>query len=200
MNNVFPYSPELISRIHNTLLSGGVVCFPTETVYALACDATNEIAINKIYHLKKRSPQKALSVLVPNVDQLEKIAELNTQTRTTINKYSPGAVTYILKRKPATALSQLLNNQDDTIGIRIPDHPIALEILARYPHPLIGTSTNLSGEKNATSVAEIDHDLKNSIDLIIDGGKSELGIASTVLDLTNIGEMKIIRQGSVVIF
>ena len=135
------YSPKLLSRIVDCLADGGVIIFPTETVMALACDATNPEAIQKIYHLKKRDGKKPLAVLMADVFQALDYVEISQKWLGLINQHSPGPVSYVLPVKATSDIcSDILYN--GTLSIRIPDHQIAAEILSAYLHPLVGTIVN----------------------------------------------------------
>lgn len=132
---------EVINAIKNNLLA----CFPTETVYALACNALGKESIEKIYRIKKRSQNKPLSVFVSNIDSLINIAKVKEEYIDLINYFSPGPMTYILPLQD----NSILPNEffKDSIGIRIPDHPIAISILNELKTPVVATSINISGEK-----------------------------------------------------
>jgi L-threonylcarbamoyladenylate synthase len=181
-----------VDLINKCLREGGIICFPTETVLALACDATNLVAINKIYQIKARDRNKPLSVLVQDLETAKRYVQINDSLIPLINKFSPGPITYILPNKA-------LPNCPEAVGIRIPDHPTAQLILKNYSNPLIGTSVNISGEASAIAISEIPEKLKESIDLIIeaiDTGHAS-GVSSTVLDLSKPGEATIVREGKI---
>lgn len=178
------------------LAEGRVISFPTETVYALACDATKEAAIDKIYEIKKRNREQVFAILVSSVNELEKYAEVDGRVYKLLKRFSPGPITYVLQAKSATSICSKLI-KDGKIGIRIPDHKIAQEILKNYPHPIAATSVNLSGVPDALQVSDIDGELKKQIDLILDGGKCRLGIGSTVVDLSAKDQVQILREGAI---
>lgn len=178
--------------INKCLREGGIICFPTETVLALACDATNLAAINKIYQIKARDRNKPLSVLVQDLENAKRYVQINDSLVPLINKFSPGPITYVLPNKA-------LPHCPEAVGIRIPDHPTAQLILKSYSNPLIGTSVNISGEASAIAISEIPEKLKDSIDLIIeaiDAGYAS-GTPSTVLDLSKPGEATVLREGKI---
>ncbi len=195
MVQILKNSNSALQTVVNKLRNGGIVCFPTETVYALACDACNEDAITKIYKLKQRHFHHPLSLLVNNVEQVKQIAYIDDKIEAIINKFSPGAITYILHKKTSSGLSSLVNSVSNTIGIRIPKHDIAQAVLELFIKPIIATSTNVSGKKSASSVDEIDPVLAESIDIIIDGGKTQYSTDSTVIDLTDSKKIRILREG-----
>ncbi|NRA73278.1 MAG: threonylcarbamoyl-AMP synthase [Rickettsiales bacterium] len=181
-----------IQTINNYLQNDGVICFPTETVYALACDATRPTAINKLYKIKNRDKKKQFSILMSDLKTIEKYAAVDNHARILIKKFSPGAITYILKNKK-------LSNWPQSLGIRIPNHPIAQSILKNYPTPLVGTSVNISGQKSARVFNEIPEVIKNSVDIIVTDTSNTLasGLPSTIVDLSISGKYKIIRKGEI---
>jgi L-threonylcarbamoyladenylate synthase len=181
-----------IDLIYSCLKNSGVICFPTETVCALACDATNKTGINRIYKIKSRDRAKALSILVLDIKAAKKYVLIDSKAEALIKKFSPGPVTYVLPNKN-------LPNWPETVGIRIPDHPIAQEILKNYPNPLVGTSVNISGKASAKTVLDIPEELKNLIDMIVEDSseKPASSFPSTIIDLSKPGKVSIIREGAI---
>lgn len=187
---------DILKTVLETLGTDGVVSFPTETVYALSCDATNELAIDKVYEIKKRNREQVFAILVSNISELEKYAEVDERFYKLAARFSPGPITYVLQAKSDTSIcSKLIKN--GKIGIRIPDHKIAQEILKNYRHPIAATSVNLSGYPDAVEVSGIGEELQKQIDLILDSGKCTLGISSTVVDLSSKDEINILREGAI---
>ncbi|MDG7053269.1 MAG: threonylcarbamoyl-AMP synthase [Wolbachia endosymbiont of Alcedoecus sp.] len=182
--------PEIINAIQNNLL----VCFPTETVYALACNALDSGAIKKIYQVKKRSQNKPLSISVSDIYSLTKIAELEEKYLDLINHFSPGPITYILPLKN----NNILPNEffKGSIGIRIPNHPIAISILNELKTPIVATSINISGEKSVYKASDIPQSIKQHLSAVIEDDKLVSGIESTVIDLTG-DKIKVLREGAV---
>lgn len=185
MTEILKNSAVAIQTVVNKLKDGGIVCFPTETLYALACDPDNAQAVAKIYSLKQRSKSQPLSLLVKDLAGIKQIAKTNTDIESFINSNCPGPVTIILNKKSTSG----------AIGVRIPDHNIAQQILELFGKPIIGTSTNLSGEKPATKISEINPELLANIDIILDGGPTKFGIGSTIIDLTDSARARILREG-----
>jgi len=189
-------SQNILKTVVETLAAGGVISFPTETVYALSCDATKELAIDKIYEIKNRNREQVFAILVSNINELEKYAEVDERFYKLAALFSPGPITYVLQAKSkASICSRLI--KDGKIGIRIPDHKLAQEILKHYGHPIAATSVNLSGHPSALQVSDIDDELQKQIDLILDGGKCTLGVGSTVVDLSSKDKISILREGSI---
>ncbi|OGC10952.1 threonylcarbamoyl-AMP synthase [candidate division WOR-1 bacterium RIFOXYA12_FULL_52_29] len=162
------------------LKSGGVIAFPTETVYGIGALIGSRRGINKVYKLKKRPKNKPLQVLVSSLAEARKLAKFSPQALSCAKKSWPGPLTLVLPTLKGKK----------TIGIRIPKHPLTLKLL-RKTGPLAATSANESGEKPALTALEVVASLP-TLDLVIDGGKAKKGKASRVIDLT--GKKKIILR------
>lgn len=179
---------KLLQEAADCVRQGGLVIFPTETVYGIAADATNQEAVLRLKEVKKRSDHKRFSMMISH---REIIDQYTTYTHPKLFKlleaYCPGALTVIVPSK------QRVN---DTIGIRIPDHPIALKFLALIQHPILAPSANIEGMPAPQTVQEALKDLNGLVDMAIDGGKVDLGIASTIVDMTK-QRPTIIREGSI---
>ncbi len=181
-----------------TLKGGGIVLLPTETVYGIAADARNKSAVERIYAIKQRDAAKPLQLLVPSLEVAETIAHFNDKAIQLARKFWPGALTIVLKLR-ADGIVNHFNATGDTVGIRIPAHPIALEVLRELGSPLAATSANISGGDDNISFEAASSALGDKLDALIDGGESKVGISSTVVDATDPSDIKILRQGSVVI-
>ncbi|APR98781.1 L-threonylcarbamoyladenylate synthase [Wolbachia endosymbiont of Folsomia candida] len=178
------------TAIQNNLL----VCFPTETVYALACNALSSEAIKKIYEIKKRSYNKPLSIFVRSIHDLVKIAKVNAEYVDLIKHFSPGPVTYILPLKSNNALpSEFFKG---SVGIRIPNHPIAISILNELKIPIVATSINISGKKSICKAGDIPQSIKQHLSAVIESDELVSGIESTIVDLTG-DKIKILREGAI---
>jgi L-threonylcarbamoyladenylate synthase len=180
-----------IDYINKILKNDAVIAFPTETVYGLGAFISKDKAIEKIYKLKKRPPEKALTVHLGNLDQVHLVAENIPEIFFVLaNKFLPGPLTIILKKKKSISpwVSSL-----DTVAVRIPSHPLTLTLLKGLDEPIVGTSANISSEKSPISAQEIKSNFLNQIECIIDGGQCDIGIPSTVITLVD--EIKILRKG-----
>lgn len=180
-------------RASSALLSGKVIAIPTDTVYGVAVLANKATNIEKLYQIKAREHTKAIPILLGNISQLEKVTPVVTPNLHKLaEQFWPGPLTIIVNIHP-----DLPNNLSpfSTIGIRIPAHPFALKVLNSVG-PLAVTSANISGNSNTNTADEVLSQLDGSIDLIFDGGKTESGLPSTVVDLTG-EEIKILRAGSI---
>ncbi len=175
------------------LRRGGLVAFPTDTVYGLAADYTNPEAIAGLFAAKGRDMNKAIAVLVGGVEQLDAITPgLSQAAGSLAARFWPGALTLVVTRRPELPdeLSTL-----PTIGVRMPNHPFALQLL-RAVGPLAVTSANRSGDENPLTAEDVLDQLGGRIDLLLDGGKCPGGVPSTVVDCT-VPDVKILRQGAI---
>ena len=158
-----------LSEVKETLDNRGVIVFPTETVYGIGGNALEEDVVDKIYRTKKRPRSKPLSIMLGDKSQIEKYAVIQND------------------------LEGFTDNVD-TIGIRIPKNDIALKILNTVKYPIVAPSANLSGEESGVDLAKILIDFSSNIDAVIDGGKPEIGLDSTIVQVVG-DEIKILRQG-----
>ncbi len=191
--SINPKNPEpaKIEQAVDSLNSGGIIVYPTDTIYGVGCDIFNKEAVKKIYQLKKRESKKPLSIICADFKQIAQYAILSDANYRLIKKVLPGPFTFILKAKnklPATFIAK-----NKTVGIRIPDNQICLQIVKALERPIITTSLNLSGEDVMTSPSQLSKELANKIDLIIDVGSLPQE-PSTVVNLTT-EEPIILRQG-----
>jgi L-threonylcarbamoyladenylate synthase len=189
-------SKNLLNEAIARLKSGEAIIIPTETVYGIAVDATNNSAIEKIYHYKRRERMVPLQVMVANLEAAQKFVKFNNLALKAAEEFLPGPLTMILDRVDGCKISEKINLIDSSVGIRIPDHKILLEFLNELEFPLAATSANISGKPPATSFSDAVFALENQIEFGIDGDKCELTIPSTVVDFRVENNPKIIRQGS----
>lgn len=164
--------------------SGELVAFPTETVYGLGADATNDQAVAKIFAAKNRPQFNPLIVHVQNVAMAKKFVEWNDKAAALADRFWPGAVTFILPRRINCEISLLVSAGLPTIAVRVPDHPVASKLLAATEKPIAAPSANASGKISPTRAEHVENSLGASIELILDGGPCRVGLESTVLDLT----------------
>lgn len=162
---------------------GGVIAYPTETVYGVGGLATDVDAIRRVYQLKGRPLSQPLSIAVSSMEMLESVA--NVERRDFILKFLPGPVTVILKKKKM--LPDILTAGSRYVGIRYPDHPMALSLISKTG-PIVSTSANLHGEKDPVAADEV----KLPVDYVLDGGRCKYGAPSTIVDLH---EYTIVRKG-----
>ncbi len=184
------------SSIKQALLiikAGGLVAFPTDTVYGLAADLYNESAIDRIYQAKGRDMAKAIPVLISSMNQIEQVSPAFPESaRKLAQKFWPGALTLVVPRSP-----DLPDNLSSgpTVAIRMPDYPPVLTVL-QHCGPLAVTSANLSGQSNPLCAQDVLDQLDGRIDLILDGGAVSGGVPSTIVDCS-IEPPVITRQGAI---
>jgi L-threonylcarbamoyladenylate synthase len=170
-----------------------VAAFPTDTVYGLAADAFNDAAIQQLFEAKGRDFNKAIAVLVGDLKQVFLLTEeLPDAATTLINHFWPGGLTLIVTKRPNLPPSL---SPTPTIGIRMPDHPLALMLLQKFG-PLATTSANLTGGKNPQTADDVLEQLDGRIPLILDGGACKGGIPSTIVDCTR-NPIAILRYGAI---
>jgi L-threonylcarbamoyladenylate synthase len=173
------------------LKRGGVIAFPTDTVYGLGADAFNTDAVGRIYDIKKRPRHLPLPLLIGDIKQLDILAEPLSEIALFLAKHFwPGGLTLVLPK--AANLPGYLGNT--SIAVRVPAHPVCLALIQGINNPIIGTSANVSGEPSALTAGEVKQQLGNEVDLVINGGRCPGGGESTVVDVTG-GEVVIVRQG-----
>ena len=191
-----PTKEQLFAAV-DTLRTGGIVVYPTDTVYGLAVDACNVEAIGKVFILKKRS-QKPLPVIVPSIVEAKKIAEISPQQEKILKKYWPGAVTFVLKKKPNVPNALTLGLE--TIGIRIPHSTVPVILSRMLGSPITSTSANISGDNIGTTIDEVIRQFQTSEfmpDCFLDAGELSTSEPSTIVDLTT-PKPKVIRKGPVI--
>ena len=185
-----------IERAASILRAGGLVAFPTDTVYGLAADVRNPQAIERLFAAKGRDFNKAIAVLVGSVEALPAIFDMQSGRVELAMRLAahfwPGALTLVAAR--AADLPEILSPLP-TVGVRMPNHAWALALL-RQVGPLATTSANRSGAANPLSAEDVLAQLDGRVDLVVDGGASAIGLPSTVVDCTGV-EPKILRQGAI---
>jgi L-threonylcarbamoyladenylate synthase len=178
---ILPASEAAIALAARSLREGGLVAFPTETVYGLGADATNAAAIARLYQAKGRPAFNPLIAHVSDLRAAEQIANLNAQAIALAEAFWPGPLTLVLPKTGDCNVADLATAGLDTIAIRVPAHPIAREILRAFGGPVVAPSANLSGHVSPTTAAHVQSDLAGLIDLIVDGGAVAVGVESTIV-------------------
>lgn len=185
--------PQVLVRALQVLRSGGLVAFPTDTVYGLGALAFDGLAIESIYVAKNRPLEKAIPILIADVEDLLKVARaIPPLAKTLAEKFWPGALTIVLPKRADLPASV---SASDTVGVRVPAHSAARALL-RAAGPLAVTSANISGQESPRTAQDVLHQLGGRIPLILDGGETSGGIPSTVVDCTG-AEPNILRAGPV---
>ena len=174
-------TPDAIARAAQILADGGLVAFPTETVYGLGADATNGEAVAGIFAAKGRPRFNPLIVHVAGLDEAQSHGEFSPLARRLAEAFWPGALTLIVPRRADTKLSLLVSAGLDTVALRVPSHPVARELLRLSRRPIAATSANASGSVSPTTAAHVAESLRGKVDFILDGGPAALGLESTVI-------------------
>jgi len=179
-------TPEDLSEAGRVLRAGGLVAFPTETVYGLGADATNDLAVANIFKIKDRPEFNPLIVHVRDETQAAEFAEFNDQAQALAHAFWPGALTLVLKRKPDAKLSLMCTAGLDTVAVRVPAHPVAQALLAQANVPIAAPSANTSGYVSPTLAIHVLLQFKDGqgLNMIIDGGPCAVGLESTIVDLS----------------
>ena len=192
-----PKHPEtdLISKVARILESGGVIGYPTETVYGIGCSAFNADSVNRIYDLKQRDKSKALILIAADVIQVgELVEDIPPAAELLIDNFWPGPLTIVFNA--SQRLQEFAFRKSKTIAVRIPDSTISLAMLKSCGFPLVSTSANRSGESDTTNAQDVLKIFGDELDLIIDGGETPAQMPSTVVDITR-SPVKIIREGAI---
>ena len=178
------------------LRNGRLVAFPTETVYGLGGDATSERAVSGIFTAKGRPRFNPLIVHVPDLEAAEAIGEFGERARVAARRFWPGPLTLVLRRRPDSGIALLACAGLDTVALRVPAHPVAQALLRAVGRPLAAPSANRSGRVSPTTAEHVALDLGGHVGLIVNGGPSEVGLESTVLDLSGAAPV-LLRPGGV---
>lgn len=187
---------EAINTAVETIQNGGVVICPTETVYGLIADTTNEKAVEKVFRIKKRPKTKAIAVFIRDIKKVKELAFVDDRQESFLKKVWPGKVTVILKRKPNCGLSKKLFANKKVIGLRISSSKLINKLVKKINKPLTTTSANISGKPASTKIKEVLDQFKNQKikpDLIIDMGNLPKNKPSKVIDFTS-GKIKVLRK------
>jgi L-threonylcarbamoyladenylate synthase len=196
MPTVVPVDDASIARAAALLREGRLVAFPTETVYGLGCDATNGNAVAAIYEAKGRPSFNPLIIHVAEARALDGLVEWNDTARLLATSLWPGPLTLILPRKKDATVSLLASAGLDTLAVRVPSHPAAQKLLRAVGLPIAAPSANASGKLSPTTPMHVAESLGDKVDLILAGGRSPIGVESTVVNVTG-PEPVILRPGGV---
>ncbi|MEM6781161.1 MAG: L-threonylcarbamoyladenylate synthase [Pseudomonadota bacterium] len=196
MTRIVSYTSDSIKEAADILKSGGLVGMPTETVYGLAANALDGKAVAGIFEAKNRPQFNPLIVHVPNAQEAEKYVVFDDRARAIANEFWPGPLTLILRRKDNCPISDLASAGLDTLAVRVPANEAAQELLKVCGLPLAAPSANASGQPSATSPKHVADSLGDAVDIILAAGTCEVGLESTVLDLSG-DEPVILRPGAI---
>ncbi|MEX2534696.1 MAG: L-threonylcarbamoyladenylate synthase [Trueperaceae bacterium] len=195
MASVVPATDENLSRAADILRRGELVCFPTETVYGLGADASNPKAVRRIFRAKGRPANHPLIVHLPGLPHLHRWAIDVPESALTLGRlFWPGPLTLVLRRGPRVPLE--VTGGQETVAVRVPGHPVALRLLAEFGGALAAPSANRFGRLSPTLPQHAADELGGEVALVLDGGPSEVGVESTILDLSG-GPPRLLRPGAV---
>lgn len=172
---------------------GGVIVYPTDTVYGLGCNPFNENAVKRLFKIKGERT-KPLPILASNIKEIEKIAQTTETTIKLAKKFWPGPLTMVLPKK--SSLPNTVTCNLGSVAVRVPNHQVALELIRLSGGLLVGTSANKSGKKPSRTALDAAEQIGEEVDVILDGGSTPIGASSTVIDLTE-ERPKILRQGPI---
>jgi L-threonylcarbamoyladenylate synthase len=180
------------------LKNNQIICFATETVYAIACDASSDIAVAKLYEIKKRDIKKPIAVFVKDLAMAKEFLDFNSIEDKIAQNFMPGMITLILNKKTNSeqelSVSPLLNNNENNLGLRIPNHQFCLKLLRNFGGVIAATSANISNQEEASGFSQVKKYFDNKVDLIIDGGICRHKMSSTVLRV-NGDQINVLREG-----
>ena len=182
-----------IKKAQKLLNKRECVAIPTETVYGLAANAYSDIACKKIYKIKKRPKNNPLIVHYLNNQILKKDCNFNNDFLKLYKKFCPGPITFILNLKKNSKISKIVTNKKNTLAVRFPNHPVTRNLLKNINFPLAAPSANLSSKVSAVSSADVRDDFGKKIKFVLEGGKSSIGLESTIIDVRK--KPKILRLG-----
>ncbi len=190
--NPFNPQPRLINQVVDILKKGGVICYPTDTMYGIGCDIFNQKAVKRIHQIKKRPKQKPFSFMCSSLKNISAYGHVGNSAYRLMRKNLPGPFTFVLSG--TKLVPKIMLTKQKTVGLRVPDNPICMAIIEGLNNPLLNTSATL--DKNATQVVDaidVADVFQNHVDLIIDGG-AVFPDPSTVISLTN-DHPEILREG-----
>ena len=192
--SVHPRNPQgrHLRRAVEVLRGGGVIVYPTDTVYGLGCDITRPQAVSRIARIKGRDPRKPMSFVCADLTHISRYAMVSTLAYRILRRYLPGPYTFVLPASRETP--RPLRGRAKTVGIRIPDHPVPLLLVRELGNPILSTSANRSSREVLTEPADLVAELGGEVDLILECGPLPV-LPSSVISLVD-GEIRVLREGS----
>ena len=180
-----------LARAAEVLREGGVIVYPTDTTYGLGCDITSKRAIERVRHLKGRDAKKPMSFVCADLTHISRYAQVSNYAYRILRRFLPGPYTFVL---PATRETpRILQSRQATVGLRVPDHPVPMELVRLLGNPILSTSANRSGQEVITRPQELEVDLGGEVDLILECGELPV-LASSVISLVG-DQPQILREG-----
>jgi len=185
---------ENIREASKVVKNGGLVIYPTDTVYGLGCDPFNVRAVERVFKVKGERKDKPLPILASNIKFIEKIAYINEKARKIAERHWPGPLTLVVPKKPI--LPSIVTCGLASVGVRIPNHTVAIQLINLCNGLLVGTSANKTGEKSPKTAREANKQLGEQVDIVLDDGPTPLGQESSIIDLTS-KKPKMLREGPI---
>jgi L-threonylcarbamoyladenylate synthase len=192
---IIPADAQAVELAVRVMQAGELIAYPTDTVYGLGAPASNDNAVRKLFAVKGRQPSKPLPLLIADGMMAAWVADVTPVAHTLAAKFWPGPLTIVMRKQPefrSVALARL-----ETVALRVPAYDLVRDIIRGLGEPMTGTSANRSGSRPPVSASEVAFQLGEMITLVIDGGRTEGGKESTVIDLTQDGGPKLVREGPV---
>jgi len=190
---IIKVTKKAIRKAARIVEEGGVIIYPTDTVYGLGCNPFNQVAVKRVFEIKDERA-KPLPILASNIEEIEKIAQTSEKSLRLAKKFWPGPLTIVLPKKPL--LPDVVTCGLDSVAVRIPSHDVALELISLCGGLLIGTSANKTGNKPTQTALEAVEQIGDEVDFILNGGPAPIGASSTIIDLTT-KKPKILRHGPI---
>lgn len=185
-----------IAAAAEVLRQGGLVAFPTETVFGLGADATSDTAVEKVFAVKRRDRSSALAVMVQGIEHAKELAQLDARALTLMHALWPGPVSIVLPCKPDHPISAVALAGQETISLRMPKHPVALRLLQEFGGFIAAPSANPSGSLSTTTALDVARDLGDAVPVVLADATPLIGLESTIVDLTG-AQAKILRHGAI---
>jgi L-threonylcarbamoyladenylate synthase len=189
-----PLDPDLLARAVEILRRGGLVGYPTDTVYGLAARPSDDDAVERLFAAKQRRPDQSTPLLIASPADLARLVDdVPEVARRLIGAFWPGGLTIVLRRAPSFHSRAVVG---DTVGLRVPDHPVPRDLVRLLGEPITGTSANIAGGPEPLTADDVRAQLGDAVDLVIDGGRCPGGTPSTVVDCTT-DPPRIVREGAI---
>jgi L-threonylcarbamoyladenylate synthase len=193
MKRVVKFRPETLSKAASLVVDGGVVAYPTDTVYGLGCDPLNPCAIRKLVRAKKRKIGQ-LPVLVDSIGRAAEVGRFDSLAFQLASQFWPGPLTIVVHSR--IRLPNLVTGPSGKVGLRIPRHQVAISLVRACGGALVGTSANLTGNPSLTLARDVTNELGKEVDLVLDDGQTSSGIESSVVSIDN-GILSVLREKSI---
>ncbi len=193
MLTINPHNPQqrLLERVVECLRNGGIIVYPTDTTYGMGCDIYNKKGIERIYQIKQRDKRKPFSFICPDLATIASYAKVSNNAFKIMKRHLPGPYTFVLEA--TREVPDLLVTKQRTVGVRMPENNIAMEIVRQLGHPLVTTSANITQQQTYEDPSLIEDELGSQLDMVVDGGKI-IGEPSSVISLIN-EEIEVLRHG-----